>query len=137
MAKATLNDGQTLYAVNDLFIGQRTHVSARYRIQLRNAQEDQSSSGIIVSTGAGSTGWFRSILTGAAGVVGAFTREKAVLPVGDQYRLDWEADTLHFSVREPFISKVSTARLVFGRIETDDELVVTSQMPRSRPTAAT
>src|SRR6516165_9578696 len=32
MAQATLSDGQTLHAVNDLFIGQRTHVSARYRI---------------------------------------------------------------------------------------------------------
>ena len=32
MAKAALNDGQTIYAVNDLFIGQRTHVSSRYHI---------------------------------------------------------------------------------------------------------
>jgi hypothetical protein len=32
MAKAKLNDGQTIYAVNDLFIGHRAHVSARYQI---------------------------------------------------------------------------------------------------------
>src|SRR5438552_6347916 len=34
MVKATLNDGQDLYGVNDLFIGARTHVSARYQLKL-------------------------------------------------------------------------------------------------------
>src|SRR5262249_16332928 len=64
MAKATLNTGQALYAVNDLFIGQRSHVSARYRITVGGREEQQSSSGIIVSTGLGSTGWLRSIYAG-------------------------------------------------------------------------
>src|SRR5215468_9924720 len=32
MAKAALNNGQTLYGVNDLFIGPKTHSSARYLI---------------------------------------------------------------------------------------------------------
>src|SRR5262249_50918855 len=44
MAQAALNDGQTLLAVNDLFIGQKTHISARYRIRYNRAEEDQSSS---------------------------------------------------------------------------------------------
>src|SRR5262249_15439143 len=55
MAKAALGDGQVLYAVNDLFIGPRSHVSARYEIGLGAQHEIQSSSGIIVSTGLGST----------------------------------------------------------------------------------
>lgn len=131
MAKAALNDGQTLYAVNDLFIGQRTHLSARYRLRFRDTEENQSSSGIIVSTGAGSTGWFRSILTGAAGVVDGFGRKKVAKPVRDQYRFGWDADYLYFSVREPFVSKVSGAELVFGKIESKDQLVVTSQMPQN------
>lgn len=70
MARATLGDGQTLLAVNDLFIGMRSHVSARYEIALGDRKERQSSSGIIVSTGLGSTGWLRSILTGAHAVAG-------------------------------------------------------------------
>ena len=61
MAQAELNDGQRLMAVNDLFIGARTHVSARYRLRYQGREEDQSSSGLIVSTGAGSTGWHRSV----------------------------------------------------------------------------
>src|SRR5262245_39742797 len=66
MAKATLNNGQTMYAVNDVFIGPKSHVSARYIIRSGEATETHSSSGVIVSTGMGSTGWFKSLLTGAA-----------------------------------------------------------------------
>ena len=66
MAKASLNNGQTLYGVNDLFIGPKTHSSARYLIRSGEASEAQSSSGVIVSTGMGSTGWLKSLLTGSA-----------------------------------------------------------------------
>jgi NAD kinase len=68
MAKATLNNGQTMYGVNDLFIGPKSHGSARYVIRSGEASETQSSSGVIVSTGMGSTGWLKSLLTGAAAI---------------------------------------------------------------------
>ena len=131
MAKAELNDGQALYGVNDLFIGQRTHVSARYHLRFRDAAEDQSSSGIIVSTGAGSTGWFRSIITGAAAVVEERAGGRKLRGVRERYRFDWDAEYLYFSVREPFVSKVSAAGLVFGRIEAAEHLEVVSQMPQN------
>ena len=57
LGEALLADGQRLLAFNDFFIGARTHVSARYKIGIDQASEFQSSSGVIVSTGAGSTGW--------------------------------------------------------------------------------
>ncbi len=72
MAEARLNDGRMLRAVNDLFIGPRSHTSARYEIRCGEKVEDQSSSGVIVSTGMGSTGWFRSLLTGATGMVESY-----------------------------------------------------------------
>jgi NAD kinase len=131
LARATLNDGQQLYAVNDLFIGQRTHVSARYRLRLRNRQEDQSSSGIIVSTGAGSTGWLRSIHAGAAAVVGRYVHRPEVDRVRDAYAFDATADWLRFSVREPFVSRVTSAELVFGDIQPGEALEVVSQMPQN------
>jgi hypothetical protein len=131
MAKAELNDGQRLYALNDLFIGQRTHVSARYRLRFKDRAEDQSSSGIIVSTGAGSTGWLRSVITGAAGVMESFGGARAAVSARQRYRFDWDADYLYFSVREPFISRASAASLVFGRIEAGEELEVVSHMPQS------
>lgn len=131
MAKAELNDGQTIYAVNDLFIGQRTHVSARYRLRFKHREEDQSSSGIIVSTGAGSTGWLRSVITGAVGVMETFSQADDVRAAKDKYRFDWEADYLYFSVREPFISRTSSAHLVFGRIEVKERLEIISHMPQN------
>jgi len=131
MAKAELNNGQTLYAVNDLFIGHRSHISARYRLRFKRKMEDQSSSGIIVSTGAGSTGWFRSVVTGAAGIVEAFAHDKKAREAKEKYRFDWESGDLCFSVREPFVSKVSAADLIFGRIGAREHLEVISHMPQN------
>ena len=129
MAKAELNDGQRLYALNDLFIGRRTHVSARYRLALQEQAEEQSSSGIIVSTGAGSTGWLRSVFAGAAGVMERLAPSDEVSAARERYRFEWEADYLCFTVREPFTSKVSAAGLVFGRIEAGTRLEIESRMP--------
>jgi hypothetical protein len=131
MARAELPDGQTLLAVNDLFIGAKTHVSARYRLSYRGKEEDQSSSGVIVSTGAGSTGWYRSVLTGAAGVVEAACPGVGVGLARDGYRFDPTADELRFCVREPFVSRTSAAGLVTGRLGPGDVLKITSQMPQN------
>ena len=68
LAEVTLADGQRLTAFNDLFIGARTHVSARYRLRWDSSDEAQSSSGVLVSTGAGSTGWLSSVFQMARGV---------------------------------------------------------------------
>lgn len=61
-AQETTNDGQSLLAVNDLFIRPKSHTSVRYILKWQGQQELQSSSGIIISTGLRSTGWFQSIL---------------------------------------------------------------------------
>lgn len=127
MAKATLSDGQTLYAVNDLFIGPRSHTSARYEIALGDRREAHSSSGVIVSTGLGSTGWFRSLLTGAAGIVGG-KRAGSVQRLREE-GFPWDAQHLYFTVREPFPSRTTQAELVFGRVQADAPLRMVSQMP--------
>jgi len=66
MARVKVQNGQELLAVNDFFIGQKTHTSARYVIKYGGLKEPQSSSGVIVSTGLGSTGWMKSIISGAS-----------------------------------------------------------------------
>jgi NAD kinase len=68
---ARCSDGQRLRAVNDLFIGPRSHTSALYEIELGERHESQSSSGLIVSTGLGSTAWLKSIVTGSWGIADA------------------------------------------------------------------
>ncbi len=129
MAKATLNDGQVLYGVNDLFIGPRSHGSARYMLELAGQREQQSSSGIIVSTGAGCTGWLRSITTGAWQIANYFGAQLAEAPNLEQITLGWESDRLWYTVREPFPSKMSQARMVFGQVMPGEELIITSHMP--------
>ncbi len=61
MAEARLDDGTTLLALNEIFIGHCSHQSARYRLASAQTQLHQISSGLIVCTGTGSTGWARSI----------------------------------------------------------------------------
>jgi hypothetical protein len=123
MARARLNNGQELYGVNDIFIGPKSHTSARYTIRLGEREERQSSSGIIVSTGLGSTGWLKSLQVGAAAIAAGGgdwqTRERAT---------PWDADYLHFTVREPFPSKASAASLVAGRIGARVSLTLVSAM---------
>ncbi len=112
MAKATLNTGAVLYAVNDLFIGPRSHVSARYRIAIGDVAERQSSSGIIVSTGLGSTGWLRSLHAGWTGAA----RARGLEAPDDDPKFPWDARYLSYFVREPFPSRTTGASVVTGRI---------------------
>ena len=128
MAKASLTDGQALYAVNDLFIGPRTHTSARYEIQHGDKREVQSSSGLIVSTGLGSTAWMKSIVTGAMQIAESLHHQVEHEP----YRaVPWDADSLTFGVREPFPSKSSAASLVFGNVRPGQPLQLASLMPEN------
>lgn len=70
MVEAVTDDGQRVVALNEVYVGHPTHQSARYRITpperdrgqvARPDGEHQSSSGVIVGTGTGSTGWCRSV----------------------------------------------------------------------------
>lgn len=130
MAKASLNDGQALYAVNDLFIGQKTHVSSRYHICHGNAEEDQSSSGIIISTGLGSTGWLKSVMAGASGVIANLWGGREAASPSFQPPA-WNAEYLQFTVREPFPSRTSAASVVFGRVSQRQPMRIISHMPEN------
>lgn len=120
MAEAKMNDGQSLLAVNDLYIGPKLPVSARYQIDYNGKAENQSSSGIIVSTGLGNSGWMSSVIAGAAGIVGQSI--KAV-------DLSWESRELVFAVREPFLSQTTATNLIYGMVSEKSTLTIASQMP--------
>ncbi|OSY88025.1 hypothetical protein WH52_08325 [Tenacibaculum holothuriorum] len=119
MAQAKLNDGQTLLAFNDFYIGANSHVSSRYEIEFEGKKEIQSSSGIIISTGAGSTGWLSSIFNMANNISGGY----------DRANLDWADDKLVFVVREPFLSKVTNIDIGLGIITKTKKLKIKSNMP--------
>jgi len=124
LAEIKLQDGQRLLAFNDLFIGARSHVSALYRISYGKRSEIQSSSGVLVSTGAGSTGWLSSVFNMASGV----TRFCGGTPV-KPFRMPWEDRRLIYVVREPFVSRHSQANIVAGMLASGQELVLESLMP--------
>lgn len=128
MAEAALNDGQTILAFNDLFIGVRSHTSARYQITWGQQTERHSSSGLIVSTGAGSTGWLSSMFQMAAGVARFATgADTGIEPA--RFRFAWDEPRLLFVVREPFVSRISQAGIVAGVLSGGEELVLESHIP--------
>lgn len=124
MAEARLQDGQRLLAFNDFYIGAASHVSSRYQIHYNGEMENQSSSGIIVSTGAGSTGWLSSIFNMARNIQ-LQTNEHEM---NGQSNLDWEDEKLIFVVREPFLSQVTQVGIGFGAITQNERLTIESKM---------
>lgn len=123
LAEAKLNDGQRLLAFNDLFIGASSHISARYKISYAGQEENHSSSGIIVSTKSGSTGWLSSIFNMTNGV-------NCFLGNSERYSNETLAsDKLMFVVREPFQSIKTQTGIVAGIIDGQTSLQIESYMP--------
>jgi NAD kinase len=119
MARARIQNGQELLAVNDFFIGQRTHISARYIIKHGGVKEPQSSSGVIVSTGLGSTGWMKSIIAGASRISSSVIGH----PYGGQQEKDdlmeTDEDELMATASEmpTFLNEVAMSPAVLARAD--------------------
>jgi NAD kinase len=129
MAKASLSDGQQLQAVNELFIGPKSHTSARYELRVGSISEVQSSSGVIVSTGLGSTAWMKSIMTGALAVARELGEQDARSQAVEV--MQWDAPYLRFAVREPFPSVATKTSLVFGATDPKTPMTLLSLMPEN------
>jgi NAD kinase len=113
MVEAVTGDGQRLVALNEIFAGHRSHQSARYRIRWSDRSERQSSSGVVVSTGTGATGWTRSI-----------SRERrATIDLPEPAAL-----RLVFFVREAFPSVSTGTSMTEGLIETGQAVELLSEM---------
>jgi hypothetical protein len=113
MVEARLDDGQRILALNEVFLGHASHQSARYLLRCPGGSERQSSSGIVVTTGTGATGWGRSI--------GLERHTGLTLPAPDE-------DRLVFFVREAWPSPTYGTSLTEGVIERDEALVVVSEL---------
>ncbi len=125
MARAETRDGQVLYAANDFFLGIRDHRSARYEIGYRGQREYQCSSGVIVSTGLGMTGWHASVLAQVRGMARTLG---VALP--RQTELGWADRRLRFCVREPYPSRTTGTDIVCGELGEGEELILRSDMAR-------
>jgi hypothetical protein len=102
LVRATLDDGTALDALNDVFVGHPSHQSARYRLQVPGGgPEQQSSSGLVVATGTGATGWAASLARGRT--------DAPALPRPDEDDLAW-------FVREAWPSPTTGTELTAGRL---------------------
>jgi len=113
MVQASLDDGQTLLALNEIYVGHHSHQSARYRIETPDGRtERQSSSGLLVGTGTGATGWCRSVW---------LERHSTLqLPEPEEKALCW-------FVREAWPSPATGTGLTEGILEAGLVLVVTAE----------
>ncbi|MGD8604473.1 MAG: hypothetical protein PVF49_07865 [Anaerolineales bacterium] len=113
MVEARLQDGQTLVAVNEVFIGHHSHQSARYELRWAEQTEKQSSSGVIVTTGTGATGWAKSI----------HQERHSTLDLPQP-----TAQRLCFFVREAWPSIATGTSLTEGTLEAHQRLEIVSGM---------
>lgn len=108
MVQASTDDGQTLVALNEIYLGAATHQSARYTLGVAGHAERQSSSGLIVGTGTGSTGWCRSLQQ--------IQGRDLTLPQPGDRALAW-------FVREPWPSPSTGATMTHGIVGDEPVLV--------------
>ncbi len=113
MVSAETRDGQRLMALNEIFVGHRSHQSARYWVGFDGDTERQSSSGLIVATGTGATGWASSI------------RRNRVCEVPLPAPTD---SRLAFFVREAWPSPHTGVRITDGVVTPKQPLSVRSEM---------
>ena len=107
--RAELDDGQRLTALNEVFVGHPSHQSARYALRCAAGEERQSSSGLLVATGTGATGWWASL---------AHDRGGRPAPGRSEDRLGW-------FVREAWPSPGPGTSLTEGTVEPGDAVALT------------
>lgn len=125
MVEAVADDTQRLVALNEIYLGAAGHQTARYRLRLEDdggVVEAQASSGVLVGTGTGATGWIRSVWQERGGSGGGDTGGLR-LPGPSERRLLW-------FVREAWPSPATGTSLVAGELAAGGRLALTVESER-------
>jgi len=99
---------KTELALNETFFGNiNPHHPSNYLIQYKNKKEAQSSSGILISTGTGSTAWYKAS--------GGFPFSKT-------------KSQLRFRIRELYKGRIHKPKIKKGKIKQNKKLTIISKM---------
>ncbi|MCX5409752.1 hypothetical protein OHA37_38595 [Streptomyces sp. NBC_00335] len=118
MVEAVADDTQRLLALNEIYLGSYGHQTARYRLGSdgdNGPGEAQASSGVLVGTGTGATGWLRSLWLERGSSAG--------LPAPCEQRLLW-------FVREAWPSPATGTTRVAGELGRGQGLQLTVESDR-------
>jgi len=95
-------------ALNEIYVGSsKPYYLGKYILKFNNIKEEQKSSGIIISSGTGSSAWYKSITNNT---------------------FDPESEELRFVVREPYYGRLSKFNITTGRIYKNQKLYLVSKM---------
>ncbi|MFC5661568.1 hypothetical protein ACFP3U_01080 [Kitasatospora misakiensis] len=122
MVEAVTDDTQRLLALNEVYVGQPGHQTARYRLTVEERTpyasddgEPQASSGVLIGTGTGGTGWCRSVWQDRGAPL--------ALPAPAAPSLAW-------FVREAWPSPATGTTRVHGLLDGAQRLVLTVESDR-------
>ncbi|RLL65592.1 hypothetical protein [Streptomyces sp. Z26] len=118
MVEAVADDTQRLLALNEIHLGPPGHQTVRYLLapgEEGDPVEAQASSGVLVGTGTGATGWLRSLWSQRGGTT--------PLPAPRDPRLVW-------FVREAWPSPTTGTSYVSGELGRGQELRLTVESDR-------
>jgi NAD kinase len=97
-------------ALSEVYVGCKERIAmSRYSLEINNSVEEHKDSGIIICTGSGSTGWYKSAASCAHETAPSFSKTNK------------EA---RFICSESYLGKMNKAKLFCGIIETNQVLTV-------------
>lgn len=100
--------GKSYSALNEIYFGSAfSYHTSRYSLKFGKIKEEQKSSGVVISTGLGSTAWYRSIA---------------------KESFDPKLKELRFVVRDPYQGKLSQVNLLRGKISGRKKLYLKPNM---------
>lgn len=93
-------------ALNEVYVGNvNPHHTSRYTLRYKNKIENQTSSGILISSGTGSSAWYKTM----GGQLFSKTKKE-----------------IRFIVREPYSRRIHKTKITKGKIKKDENLEITS-----------
>ena len=96
-----------IMAINEVFAGNRTpYHTSRYELNVRGKKEFQKSSGVLIATKAGSSGWAKSA-----------AKKKLAIPRGG----------FGYAVREPYFGRLTNPTLLHGCLSSGEKIRIKSR----------